>query len=83
MSELITTRRELLLAPLIAALPMALLSNAAGAAGPDPAMTIVKLPDQLSWTKPPDFPHRHLRPRPDHLPQHRAQHAGLAQAVSG
>jgi hypothetical protein len=58
MSELITTRRELLLAPLIAALPMALLSNAAAAAGPDPAMTIVKLPDQLSWTKPPDFPEK-------------------------
>ena len=53
MSELITSRRELLLAPVIAALPMALLGSAAGAAGPDPAMTIVKLPDQLVWGRNP------------------------------
>jgi hypothetical protein len=58
MSELITTRRDLLLAPLIAALPTALLSQAAGAAGPDPAMTFVKLPGELVWNKPPDFPEK-------------------------
>jgi hypothetical protein len=51
----IATRRELLVAPLLAALPSALLAGAAAAA-PDPGMTIVKLPSELTWSKPPDFP---------------------------
>jgi hypothetical protein len=57
MSELITTRRELLIAPLVAALPMALLAKAADA-GPDPTMTIVKLPEQLTWTRSPGSPEK-------------------------
>ncbi len=55
MDSLLTTRRELLVAPLLAALPAALLADAAGAA-PDPAMTIVKLPNEVTWQRPPDFP---------------------------
>jgi hypothetical protein len=48
MNTLLTTRREMLVAPLLAAMP-ALLASAAQAAGPDPSMTIVKLPDQIAW----------------------------------
>jgi hypothetical protein len=58
MSEPVATRRELLIAPLIAALPTALLAEAAGAAGPDPAMTIVKLPAELAWSSLPGFPEK-------------------------
>jgi hypothetical protein len=52
-----TTRRDLLMAPLLAALPMALAASPA-AAGPDPAMTIVKLPDEIVWNKRPDYPEK-------------------------
>jgi hypothetical protein len=55
MDRIITARRELLLAPLLAALPMALAAGRAGAA-PDPGMTIVKPPGELSWSRNPDFP---------------------------
>ncbi len=55
METLIATRRELLIAPLLAAMPTVLAAGAAVAA-PDPSMTIVKLPAQLSWTAPPDVP---------------------------
>jgi len=55
MAELIGTRRELLLAPLLAALPMALAAGRAAAA-PDPAMTIVMPPADLTWSRAPDFP---------------------------
>jgi len=48
MNTLLTTRRELLVAPLLAAMP-GLLAPAAQAAGPDPSMTIVKLPKELVW----------------------------------
>ena len=57
MNQLIT-RRELVLAPLVAAVPMALLATAAGSAGPDPTMTIVKPPEQITWTRNPDFPEK-------------------------
>jgi hypothetical protein len=57
MEKLLTSRRDLLIAPLLAALPMALSARSADAA-PDPAMTIVKLPDQLTWGAPPDFPEK-------------------------
>lgn len=49
MNDLLTHRRDLLLAPLLAAMPAALLSGLAEAAGADPAQTIVKLPDQIPW----------------------------------
>ena len=45
---LLTSRRDLLIAPLLAALPLALLGERADAA-PDPAMTIVKPSDQITW----------------------------------
>ncbi|HXZ01555.1 MAG TPA: cupin domain-containing protein [Stellaceae bacterium] len=51
----IVPRRELLVAPLLAALPT-LLAAGRAAAAPDPAMTIVKAPSELAWAKPPDFP---------------------------
>jgi hypothetical protein len=44
----LTSRRDLLMTPLLAALPLALLAERAAAA-PDPNMTIVKLPDQITW----------------------------------
>jgi hypothetical protein len=48
MDQLITPRRDLLLAPLLAALPLALLSHAAEAA-PDPSMTFTQLPNEITW----------------------------------
>jgi hypothetical protein len=63
MNELIT-RRELLIAPLVAAVPMALLARTASAAGPDPTMTIVKPPEQLTWTRNPDFPEKSVELAP-------------------
>jgi hypothetical protein len=48
MSDLLTGRRDLLLAPLMAALASAGLGSA-NAAGVDPAQTIIKLPDQIPW----------------------------------
>jgi len=44
----LSSRRDLLIAPLLAALPLALLGDRALAA-PDPAMTIVKSPDEITW----------------------------------
>ena len=44
----LASRRDLLMAPLLAALPLALLTEQAEAA-PDPTMTIVKPQDQLTW----------------------------------
>ena len=44
----LTSRRDLLIALLLAALPLALSGERADAA-PDPAMTIVKPPDQITW----------------------------------
>lgn len=64
MDSLIATRRALLLAPLVAALPTALLAEAAGAAGPDPTMTIVKPPAELSWGKIRDFPDKSFEAAP-------------------
>ena len=49
------TRRELLLAPLLVALPEVLAAGTAAAA-PDPSMTIVRLPAQLTWSSQPGFP---------------------------
>jgi hypothetical protein len=57
MSSIIATRRELLVAPLLAALPAAFLAGQAQAAGhPDPAMTIVRPPEEIKWEAPPGFP---------------------------
>jgi hypothetical protein len=44
------TRRELLLAPLLAALPLALAGGAALAGPIDPAETQVTLPDAMDWS---------------------------------
>jgi len=55
MDELFTSRRDLLIAPLLIALPMALLAHAAEAA-PDPSMTFTRLPNQIAWTHAPGNP---------------------------
>jgi hypothetical protein len=44
----LASRRDLLMAPLLAGLPLALFTDRAGAA-PDPNMTIVKPPDEIPW----------------------------------
>lgn len=44
----LASRRELLMAPLLAALPLALLGEQAAAA-PDPNMTIVKSQEEITW----------------------------------
>lgn len=49
MSELLSGRRELLLAPLLAALPLALLAERAEADKLNPDWTIVHRPDQIKW----------------------------------
>ena len=63
MENILATRRELLLAPLLAALPTALLAEAAAAA-PNPSMTIVRLPDQIAWLKQEGFPERSVEQAP-------------------
>src|SRR6266404_5549713 len=62
--EKFITRRDLLIAPLVVAVPMALLATAASAGGPDPTMTIVKRPEQLTWTRNPDFPEKSVEQAP-------------------
>jgi hypothetical protein len=49
MQALSTSRRDLVLLPLLAALPLAI--GAEADAAPDPNMTIVKLPDEIQWTE--------------------------------
>ena len=49
MTSLITSRRELLAGPLLAALFAGLHSEAARAAGVDPAMTMITPPDRIPW----------------------------------
>jgi hypothetical protein len=63
MDEFFTSRRDLLIAPLLTALPMALLGGAAEAA-PDPTMTITTLPDQITWTRAPGNPEKSVENAP-------------------
>jgi len=72
MDKLIT-RRDRLIVPLVVAVPMALLATAASAGGPDPTMTIVKPPEQLTWTRNPRAPDfqsagRGFKSRPQSVP---------------
>ncbi|HYB57563.1 MAG TPA: cupin domain-containing protein [Alphaproteobacteria bacterium] len=64
MSALASTRRQLLLAPLFAALPLALQTAETAAAGVDPTMTIVKLPDEIAWTRSESAPERSVEMAP-------------------
>ena len=62
MDPLIATRRELILAPLLA---MPLAAAASGAlAGADPGMTIVRLPEEITWTRSPDVPEKSVENAP-------------------
>ncbi|MCJ2134624.1 cupin domain-containing protein [Methylobacterium sp. J-026] len=56
MSDPGANRRDLLLAPLLAAAATAFGTRSAPAAGVDPAQTIVKLPDQIPWQPLYNFP---------------------------
>jgi hypothetical protein len=56
MDNLRARRREMLVASLMAALPAAFTSSPAEAAGVDPSMTIVRLPDQIPWAQLYNFP---------------------------
>ena len=49
--DLSANRRDLLIAPLLAAMPAALLGGRADASPVDPAMTFTKLPEQITWEK--------------------------------
>ena len=49
--NLSANRRDLLIAPLLAAMPAALLGGRADASPVDPAMTFTKLPEQITWEK--------------------------------
>src|ERR1700733_9741279 len=57
METIQASRRDMLLAPLLAALPMALMSEAQ-ASPLDPAQTIIRPPDQLTWSANQDYPPR-------------------------
>ena len=63
MDLFIANRRELLLMPLLATLPAALVARSAEAA-PDPSMTIVKLPPELTWVKAEGFPEKSVEQAP-------------------
>lgn len=56
MQELSSQRRELLIAPLLLALPYVLRSGEAEAGKLNPAQTIIRLPDQIEWKTLPGFP---------------------------
>jgi hypothetical protein len=63
MDMLIANRCELLLMPLLATLPGALVARSAEAA-PDPSMTIVKPPPELTWVKAECFPEKSVEQAP-------------------
>ena len=64
MTGLITPRRDLLAASLLAALPFALAAGAAEASTLDPDQTIVRLPGQIAWKPQPTFPPRSVEMGP-------------------
>ena len=56
MFEISANRRELLIAPLLATMPTALLRDCADASPIEPAMTFTKLPDQITLEAAPAGP---------------------------
>ncbi|MBN9509092.1 MAG: hypothetical protein J0I21_08245 [Alphaproteobacteria bacterium] len=64
MTETLPFRRDLLITSLCAALPLALAAGEAEASKIDPAQTIVRLPDQIAWKSPPDFPEHSVESAP-------------------
>lgn len=56
MTEISSGRRELIAGSLVAALPLLLAAGRAAASPIDPQQTIVRLPDQITWHRQPDFP---------------------------
>jgi hypothetical protein len=63
-NTIFASRRDLLVAPLLAAVPIPLFAEDAKAAEPDPNMTIVRLPDQIAWTTPEGFPAKSVEQAP-------------------
>ena len=55
MPDLVTQRRQVLLAPLLASLPLALAAEARGEPL-NPAQTMITMPDQLVWDTRPNWP---------------------------
>jgi hypothetical protein len=55
MDELFSGRRELLIAPLLAALPLALASEPARADKLNPDWTIVRRPNEIKWQSQAEF----------------------------
>jgi hypothetical protein len=64
MFDIAANRRELLLAPLFAATPAALLGYSASASPIDPAKTFTKLPDQIAWQTAPNRPPKTVEQAP-------------------
>jgi hypothetical protein len=59
MEDIDTGRRDLLLASLLAAMPLGISSISRVAASPlDPAQTIIKAPDKLEWKPSPTYPEK-------------------------
>ncbi len=56
MRQISAHRRDLLIAPLLAALPLALTAGEATAGKRDPSQTIVRLPETIDWKTPSGFP---------------------------
>jgi hypothetical protein len=63
MDMLIADRRQLLLMPLLATLP-AVLGAYSAQAVPDPSMTIIKPPQELTWIKAEGFPEKSVEQAP-------------------
>ncbi|MGD0023021.1 MAG: cupin domain-containing protein [Xanthobacteraceae bacterium] len=61
---LLANRRDLLIAPLLAAIPAALCDKCANASPIDPNMTFTKLPDQIVWQAAPNRPPKTVEQAP-------------------
>jgi len=55
MDELLSSRREWIIAPLLAALPLVLASEPARADKPNPDWTIVRRPNEIKWQSQTEF----------------------------
>lgn len=63
-ASLLSCRRDLLIGPLVASLALACDPDNAAAGRLDPAETVIRLPDQISWQAPPGFPEHSVETAP-------------------
>ena len=61
---LLANRRDLLVAPLLAAIPAALWDDRANASPIDPNMTFTEVPDQIAWQVPSNRPPKTVEQAP-------------------